>query len=138
MLLLLAPACGSAADFAHGRPKIDKVSAPSQSSQDPYTLLFTVTFTDTDGDLGMKGTLHLLVDDLENSTRPLSELFAAQSPSLDQAATQGDIDLPVQLDANSLTDGQKVKIGFYLVDAAGLKSNVPYVVLQVMISGGSS
>jgi hypothetical protein len=123
-------------DYAHGRPRIDKLSTPEQDPKDPFTLRFTITFTDTDRDLGT-GTLHVLLSGHERATAALSDLFAAQSPPIDAAATTGQFDTEVKIQ-EQLNNGDKIEIGFYLVDAQGLESNKPSVVLQVVESGGTS
>jgi hypothetical protein len=131
LALAAATACGGP-DFTRGRPKIVSVSQPLQT--EAFALEFTVQFLDVDADLG-GGSIHVVIDDQETNMLGLAEVFAAQSPPIANDTAQGQFDIVVRL-SPSVRAGDTIKIGFFLLDAKGEKSNVPYVVLQAAMTGG--
>src|SRR5262249_33273293 len=118
--------------YAHGRPKIEMLGAPNQV--DAYTLRFTIKFLDTGRDLG-DGTVHVVIDGTETASLMISDVFSQQSPPVPPDTEEGSFDIIVTL-SPTVKVGQIVRIGFYLVDAKGNRSNVPDVVLQATMTGG--
>lgn len=129
----LIAACGGPDDWPEGRPRIDQLRFVQQSPQDPYALEFLLRFTDADGDTGT-GMLHMSVQDEENAVLDLTEVFDGQSPPLPLDASSGEFEVVVRVSKN-VEIGDELKIGFFIEDAAGEKSNDPWIELRALAAG---
>lgn len=133
---VLAFGCGEDAEsWDEGRPLITELSYLQQSPRDPYQLMFALGFQDTDGDLS-GGNIHLLISGDIVQTTAMSEVFSKQVPALATTATEGELEVTVTLDKETVVEGDRVELGFQLVDAKGEESNKPSVVLEALAPGG--
>jgi hypothetical protein len=137
MSLLALAACGgeSAEGWEEGRPLITEMVYLQQSPRDPYQLMFAIAFLDSDGDLS-GGKLHLLIEGDIVQTTQMSEVFTKQVPALPATTTEGELEVTVTLDKSTVVEGDRVELGFQLIDAAGEESNQPSVVLEALAPGG--
>jgi hypothetical protein len=123
-----ASGCGRSKDhWPAGQPRIDQLEFLQQAPGNPLSLSFGITFVDSDGDLG-GGTLELH-QDASAEAAALADVFGTQHPPIADDATAGEIDVPVKIDP-SVKVGQRIKIGFVLVDAAMHRSNQPSITLE--------
>src|SRR5439155_266293 len=83
------------------------LSTPEQNPMDPYSLTFSITFSDNDGDLAA-GSVHLLIDGHEAAMQTLSDVFLAQSPPVDPSATSGLFHVVAKL-STTIKSGDRVK-----------------------------
>jgi hypothetical protein len=128
-LLGLSIGCGDDPDhWKAGRPRIDDLRFVQQSPQDPYALEFLVAFADSDGDTGA-GALRMFVGGVESAKLELPMVFENQTPPLDLAATAGEIEVVVRV-GSEIGLGQQLVIGFVIEDAAGRRSNDPWIELE--------
>lgn len=133
MLMAGLAACGGPEDWPEGKPRIDQLRFVQQSPQDPYALEFLLEFTDTDGDTG-SGKLHMSVQEQEIAAVELSEVFTSQSPPLALDAREGEFEVVVRVGKN-VEIGDQLEIGFVIEDAAGEKSNDPWIELRALAAG---
>lgn len=134
--LVSCSACGrDREDWPEGHPKIDRLRFLQQSPQAPFALQFSLAFSDSDGDLG-GGSMRLLIDESLAATRPMSEVYASQSPPIAAGAMEGEVEVVAQVNAGEVELGERIQIGFVLEDEEGHESNDPFVVLEALMPGG--
>lgn len=131
--LLAFTACGN--ESQDGHPRIEWVEYFQQVPTEPLNLEFGLRFVDSDGDAG-GGRLELTLDGVRQPGLDASELFAGQEPPLDVGATEGILEVELRLSGEP-RPGQRVEVGFQLVDAAERPSNAPTLVLEVVGPGGN-
>ena len=88
---------------------------------------------DSDQDLGT-GSLMVTVNGEIDSEIRMPELFDAQIPKLDAAASEGELRFEVSLSGISLTDGEFVDFEFALCDASGQTSNIASLRLLTVLT----
>lgn len=128
--LFVGLACGGVEPGSDGRPRIDRLEFFQQVPTEPLRLEFGLRFTDMDGDVG-QGQLELQIGGMDQPPADLSSLFEAQVPPLAPDATEGFIELEVRL-AGEVSPGDRLQLGFRLVDGGGRPSNRASVVLQAV------
>lgn len=101
-------------------PELSVFALDSQMETDPWTLIFSATFADPDGDLGTGRVEFFLNGQASDTSVELRELFRQSGLPLN--ATGGRFAIPLRF-SDTVTDGAKVKLGVQLVDAADLRSN---------------
>ena len=88
---------------------------------DPWTLIFSVSFTDSNGDLGQLGKAEIFLNGNDTPERiELQEIFSQSA--VDSGATQGTLALPLRF-GESLSDGTQVNLGLQVLDANSFRSN---------------
>ncbi|MBC7792733.1 MAG: hypothetical protein H7Z43_03415 [Clostridia bacterium] len=102
-------------------PTIRDGKLASQLAQDPWTLVVTLDFSDTDGNLAHGNITFYLGGSGDSAAR--QDLLAAFKQSvLAEDATSGRLVLPLRFD-ESVGDGERVNLGLQLTDEGGLHSN---------------
>ena len=88
---------------------------------DPWTLIFSVAFTDSNGDLGKLGKAELFLNGNDEPERiDLEEIFSQSAVASD--ATEGTLAVPLRF-GETVTDGTQVNLGLQLLDANSFRSN---------------
>lgn len=134
-------ACGCASDaddWEAGRPRIDRLRFLQQRPGDPHALEFSITFTDSDGNLGDRGTLYMAIGGQQAQMLTCAEVFASQVPPIEPAATEGEFEVVVRVQED-FPIGERIEIGFALDDGTGgecSRSNEPHVVLEAFMPDG--
>ena len=102
-------------------PVITDFSLVDTLNGDPWTLIFSVAFTDSNGDLGRLGKAELFLNGNDQPERiDLAEIFSQSAISTD--ATQGTLAIPLRF-GETLSDGTQVNLGLQLLDANSFRSN---------------
>lgn len=121
-VLLLCACSPDVGEWAEGRPRILAVEFLRHSETLDHALEFSLSFTDSDGNLA-GGKLAISLNDESKTALDLAELFAAQTPPLLLNASSGSIEFPVMFDASSSGSGDKLKFDFEISDETGQVSN---------------
>ena len=114
-------ACGSilksTSDLA---PKITSFELNSQLDGDPWTLIFSATFEDSNGDLGEVGQARFYLGGEEAATLSLNDIFVQNGVESD--ATGGTLAMPLRF-SETVSDGAQVVLGLQLFDSNSFASN---------------
>ncbi len=136
----LALACGtSREDWPGDRPRLDDVRFLGQSPQEPFALAFELAFADAGGAGGPDlagGRLRVDLDGAPAAEAALGDLFARQSPPLPPTATEGQLEVVVRLERETVDLEAPLEVGFVLEDAEGEVSNRPVVTVRAIPAGG--
>jgi hypothetical protein len=121
------------ASFEHSlTPVITGLVLHSQLEEDPWLLVFDVSFTDADGDLvGGNAELYINGAKKPGATQPLRDLFRQSAVSDD--STSGHFSLPLRFD-ETMPDGAQVQLGLQLVDASGYRSRCYSLTIDFSVS----
>lgn len=129
-------ACPRPASGTATAPAIDSVRMLRNAVPgDPWELVFTVGFRDSDGDLG-GGVVDVYLNEKTTPTAlELLDLFRGSAVALD--STGGTLTIPLRF-SNNVGNGDKVRLGLQLVDEAGQRSNcyaldLDFEVIQVAL-----
>lgn len=124
MLVCVKPlACGDVdpPSTIASAPSIVDATLASQLAEDPWTLVLTLDFSDSDGNLAAgEASFYLGGDANSRSTQPLVTAF--KQSALAEDATSGQLVVPLRFDDN-VRDGADVDLGIQLSDGGGLHSN---------------
>lgn len=101
-------------------PQITDFDVHSQLEDDPWTVVFSIAFTDADGDLSDGFAEFFLGGERSDTQRELFDIFRQSGLPID--ATEGEIAIPLRF-GEDIDDGASVRFGTQLVDDAGLRSN---------------
>ena len=126
LLALLMVAIGSfgCGSKETGAPTISLFKFTGQDPANPRKLLFRITWADADGDMS-GGKAQFFVDGNGMNLFPLGNVIP---PGIVGSTLDN---LHLELDGSQLLEGQEVKIGLQLVDAAGHRSNHPWIKFKV-------
>jgi len=115
-------ACAGKTQSADGSvmPWVSRFRLASQLPGDPWTLVFGISFTDGDGDLGDTGAAEFFVNGYSTTTVDLGQVFALSGVETDARA--GEIAVPLRF-PDDTSDGSRVRIAVQLLDAAQRRSN---------------
>ncbi len=112
--------CTEPATDAPEAPAVTVFDVHSQLDGDPWTVVFEIGFTDTDGDLGNGLAEFFLGGELSEVSRLLFDVFRQSGVPLD--ATDGAIAIPLRF-GEDISDGASVRFATQLIDEAGNRSN---------------
>lgn len=120
--------CGTDSAACGSRIQSDSVLAPivnnfqlkRQLDGDPWTLIFSATFEDSDGDLGGLGQAKFFLSGEEAASLSLDEVFRQSGIELD--ANDGTLALPLRF-SETVADGAQVVLGLQLYDSNSFASN---------------
>ena len=114
-------ACGSRfqsdSDLA---PLLTNFELKRQLDGDPWTLIFSATFEDSNGDLGGLGQAKFFLSGEEAASLSLDDVFRQSGVTLD--ATDGVLALPLRF-SETVSDGAQVVLGLQLYDSNSFASN---------------
>lgn len=114
-------ACGSRMQADSERaPVLRNFELKRQLDGDPWTLIFSATFEDSDGDLGALGQAKFFLGGEEAASLSLNDVFAQSGLTLD--ATGGILALPLRF-SETVSDGAQVVLGLQLYDGNSFASN---------------
>ena len=108
---------GVRASSVVGSPQITQFSLKRQEKADPWSSVFSLSFTDMDGDLA-QGKLHLYLDARKEPTikQSMSSLMLQSRVSVRER--EGTIGIPVRF-SDQIIDGSIVRVGAQLIDGEG-------------------
>jgi hypothetical protein len=102
-------------------PIITDFSLVETLKGDPWTLIFSLSFTDSNGDLGQLGKAEIFLNGNDTPERiELQEIFSQSA--VESGATEGTLALPLRF-GESLADGTQVNLGLQILDANSFRSN---------------
>ena len=102
-------------------PVITDFSLVDTLNGDPWTLIFSVAFTDTNGDLGKLGKAELFLNGNDQPERiGLAEIFSQSAIAPD--AVEGTLAVPLRF-GETVSNGTVVNLGLQLLDANSFRSN---------------
>ncbi len=133
-LSLATAACGETGpeDWPEGRPRIDWLRFLQQEPTEPSKLQFALAFVDDDGDLGLApGQVELHLQERLTATLATDELFSRQVPPLSSDAREGILELSVRIQ-QTIDPGTVIRVALQVIDAAGRRSNRPYIDLRAV------
>jgi hypothetical protein len=114
------PPCPEVATEADTAPVLTEFDVFSQLADDPWTVVFVISFEDSDGDVGVGAAEFFLNGNTSATAVPMFDLFRQSSLPVD--ATSGRIAIPLRF-REDVQDGAGVKIGVQVVDGAASRSN---------------
>ncbi len=124
-------ACGSILKSTSNlAPKITSFELNSQLDGDPWTLIFSATFEDSNGDLGEVGQARFYLGGEEAATLSLNDIFAQNG--VDSEANTGTLAMPLRF-SETVSDGAQVVLGLQLFDSNSFASNCYSLGLQFNI-----
>lgn len=141
-LLVLATggniACGSEVICAtegdvgvEGAPVLKSFSLVGQLEGDPWTVILSAEFEDTNGNLGPDGDVELFLGG--NFQAPaLPVVDAMNAAQIDADAVSGRLAMPVRF-SEGVSDGSTAILGIQVVDGSGLRSNCLGVELEFSV-----
>jgi hypothetical protein len=114
-------ACGSRFQSDSDRaPILINFELKRQLDGDPWTLIFSATFEDSDGDLGGLGQAKFFLSGEEAASLSLDDVFRQSGLTLN--ATDGVLALPLRF-SETVVDGAQVVLGLQLYDGNSFASN---------------
>ena len=135
---LFSTGCGDSACEGFERsatdnaPAITELRLVSQLSGDPWTTIFGVGFTDSNGDLGSgDGHAEFFLNSKSAASVGLTDLF--QGGGVEAAARSGELAVPLRFSEN-VENGASATLGVQLVDDAGNRSNCYSLDLDFTVS----
>jgi hypothetical protein len=102
-------------------PVILDADLASQLEQDPWTIVLTMDFADTDGNLAA-GAITFYLGSSAGSAATQDLLSSFKQSALAETATSGTLVLPLRFD-ETVRNGAQVDLGMQVVDGEGLHSN---------------
>lgn len=111
-------------------PRITKLEVVGQQDSDPWNLILSVTFSDTNGDLGA-GVAELFMDSAPAFNQRIDELFRARGLAMN--ATAGVVGIAARFSESS-TANQTVDLAVQLTDEADLRSNCSSLTLEITVN----
>jgi len=138
---LSLPACGTDGDALCAQnakteyaeaPQITGFSFVEHLNGDPWTLIFSASFADIDGDLGQLGKAEIFLNGKGPPERiELQELFSQSAVAID--ATEGTLAIPLRF-GESIKSGTEVQLGLQFLDANSFRSNCYSIELMFDVS----
>ncbi len=129
---LLAAGCGDSACEGFERsttdnaPVIEKLRLVSQLAGDPWTSIFGVAFTDSDGDLG-SGSAHaeFFLNGKTAASVDLSDIF--QGTAVEPSARSGELAVPLRF-SETVENGASATLGVQLISSGKI-----YILSSAMV-----
>jgi len=126
-----SPCLGHPGSESEVAPIIESFSMVGQLDDDPWTVIFKLSFRDLDGNVGKLGSLKVFLNsDKELDALELRDLFQASRIELESKA--GDMALPLRFE-HSQPESARVLVGVQLVDGDGLRSQCASLDLSLII-----
>lgn len=113
--------CEKKGDSDDNAPVIENFDLSEQFEGDPWTLIFAVTFSDKDGNLGAGRAESFIGGERNGSVISLDKSFLQSG--LGATTTAGDIAIVLRFNEQKTADGASTRLGLQLVDADELRSN---------------
>ena len=101
-------------------PAVTNFELRSQLDGDPWTLIFSATFEDSNGDLGPLGRAKFYLGGALAADLELSDVF--RQSGLEQDAIAGELALPWRV-SETVQDCAQVTLGLQLLDGNSFRSN---------------
>ena len=124
--------CTSEGDLdVEGAPRLTDFELVNQLEGDPWTVILSAGFEDSDGNLGPNGQVELFLGGRFQAPA-LPVLDAMNAAQVDSNATSGTLAMPVRF-SEGVTDGSTAMLGIQVVDGSGLRSNCRGVELEFSV-----
>ena len=124
--------CASEGDIGiEGAPILTDFTLVSQLEGDPWTIILSADFEDSDGNLGPDGDVELFLGGtFQAPALPVSDAMNAAQVAPD--ALSGRLAMPVRF-SEGVSDGSTALLGIQVVDGSGLRSNCLGVELEFSV-----
>ena len=124
--------CASEGDIGiEGAPMLTDFSLVGQLEGDPWTIILSADFEDSDGNLGPDGDVELFLGGtFQAPALPVSDAMNAAQVAPD--ALSGRLAMPVRF-SEGVSDGSTALLGIQVVDGSGLRSNCLGVELEFSV-----
>ena len=124
--------CTSEGDLGvEGAPRLTDFRLVNQLEGDPWTVILSAQFEDSDGNLGPDGEVELFLGgQFQAPALPVSD--AMNAAQVESNATAGTLAMPVRF-SEGVSDGSTAMLGIQVVDGSGLRSNCRGVELEFSV-----
>lgn len=124
--------CASEGDVGvDGAPVLRSFGLASQLEGDPWTVILSADFEDSDGNLGPDGSVELFLGGTFQAPA-LPVIDAMNAAQIDSEAVAGRLAMPVRF-SEGVSDGSTAILGIQVVDGSGLRSNCLGVELEFSV-----
>ena len=126
------PICESEGDVGvAGAPVLRSFALVGQLEGDPWTVILSADFEDSDGNLGPDGGVELFLGGaFQAPALPVIDAMNAARTSADEVS--GRLAMPVRF-SEGVSDGSTAILGIQVVDGSGLRSNCLGVELEFSV-----